>query len=148
MMWNSSDMYASIVGGILAGLALVLVELIWRLFYGLFQKHRALRAIKKFFREWEESIKNIGGIDDAAAGVSVSKEVTQFLQHKYYLRIVPIPLSRWGKHIPEQQNDDIIQVIATHEHAEVGIIPKGNVPSQNFYDSFFGRVREIKGLKW
>lgn len=97
-------------------------------------KHRALRAIKKFFREWEESIKNIGGIDDAAAAASVSKEVLQFAEHKYYLRIVPITLSRWGKHIPEQQNDDII--------------PPDRVPSQNFYDSFFGRVREIKGLKW
>ena len=148
MTWNSSEVYASIFGGILAGLALVLVELIWRLLYGLFRRHRAVRAIRAFFSRWEESIKTAGVIDDPVAGVSVSKEVIQFLHHKYYLRIAPITLSRWGEHISEQQDEDITQIIAQHEHAEVGILSPDKVPNQNFYDKFFGRVREIKWLKW
>ena len=86
-------------------------------------------------------------IDDSVAGISVDKEHISWLEHQYYLRIVPITLSRWGKHISEQQNEDIIKVIETHEHVLRGIFPAGKVPDQNYYDNFFCQVRDIKGLK-
>ena len=78
----------------------------------------------------------------------MSREALQLLKHKYYLRTVPITLARWAKYIPEQQSEDIQQVIASHEHAYMGILPPDAVPDQNFYRTFFSRVRDIKGLKW
>ena len=147
-MWNSSELYLSILGGVLAGFALVLVELIWRLFYALFQKHRTIREIRGFFSEWEKAIATSGGIDDPEVGISRSKEEVQFAQQKYYLRILPIKLLRWEQHASAQQIEAIRRVAAGHEHAEMGIIPPDKVPtSQNFYTDFFDRVRDT-GLKW
>ena len=147
-MWNWSEVYLSIIGGVIAGLGLVLVELIWRLSYGLFQKHKAIRAMSAFFSKWEETINTSEAIDDPATGVSASKEQVRFLHHQYNLRILPIEFSRWGKHIPEQQYEDIKQAIARHEHAEVGIIHPGKFPtSPEFYPRFFDRVRDA-GLNW
>ncbi len=78
----------------------------------------------------------------------MSKEAVQFAKHEYYLEIAPIRLSGWGKYIPARQNQDIIEVIAVHKHAYVRILPSGASPSERFYENFFSRVREIKGLKW
>ena len=152
MVWNPPDAYASFLlsvgGGVLAGIAVVAVELAWRFGLGWWQKKKALQALCAFWGEWEESINSATGFAFPQPGITVSKERIQFDEHKYHLWTVPIAMSRWARHIPEQYVEDLSRLVTNHENAVVGILPPGKVPSQNFYDVFFQDAREIKWLKF
>ena len=152
MVWNPPDAYASFLlsvgGGVLAGIAVVAVELAWRFGLGWWQKKRALKALCAFWGEWEESINSATGVATPQPKFTISKEDVQFAKHKYHLWTVPILLSRWANHIPEKYVEDLSRLVTNHENAVMGIIPPGRVMSQDLYDAFFQRAREVTWLRF
>ena len=63
VMWSDSfDVYETvifpIVGGVIAGFIVVIVELVFRYLYDRWQQSKAINAVKKLFGEWESKITN------------------------------------------------------------------------------------------
>ena len=152
MVWQPPDAYASFLlsvgGGILAGIAVVTVEWVWRFGLASWQKKKAVRVLSALWGEWEESINSATGLTDPQVGIKASREVLQFAKHKYYIWTVPIVLSRWARHIPEQYVEDLSRLVTSHQNAVVAILPPGKVMSQGLYDLFFRQAREVKWLKF
>lgn len=152
MVWNPPDAYASFLlsvgGGVLAGLAVVAVELVWRFGLAWWQRKKALQALGTLLGEWEESINSATGFAYPQLGRTASKEDVQFAKHKSYLWTAPIVMSRWARHIPEKYIEDLSRLVTNHQNAVVAILPPGRVMSQGIYDDFFRQAREVKWLKF
>ena len=149
---NSFDVYATvifpIVGGIIAGIIVILIEWGFRSLYERGQRRKAINGIGEFFGEWESRINSLAARNVPQIGTSYTREQIQFAFHQHFLRRSHITMDRWSKFLPEQQTEEMRQFISEHEGAEIGIIPAGKVMSQEMYNNFFRRAREIKWLKF
>ena len=138
----------SIVGGIIAGVIVVLIEWGFRALYGWNQRRVAIKSVATFFRDWENYINSTEDVTTSDGRFTLNRGVQQFARHKDRLRTVRIVLDRWSKLLSAEQTQDIALLIGGHEGAVVSLIPNNKTPSQNFYDTFFRDARKIKWLKF
>ena len=77
MSSGSFDIYATIVfpivGGIIAGIFVILIEWGFRSFYEWRQRGKAIGFINELFSEWESKINHTTAIDHDPVGISPSK---------------------------------------------------------------------------
>ena len=150
MAWDPTDFtetaLLSIAGGIIAGIAVILMELGFRSLYGWKQKRNAVNAVNDLFRRWESDINSTEELVTGDGRFRLPRDRLQFEKHKEYLRTVRILLDRWSKFLSGEQSEDIALFLARHEGAAFGVIPEASIPSQNFYVSFFLQAREIKWI--
>ena len=146
VIWDS--WIPSVIGGVLAGLIVIMMELLWRGGYVWIQRRKAVTGLRRFFAEWEERITTAKDLEGPAPGVpGVPVESVKFVLHKSYLRTAPIRIAPMTKHLSDQQAQEV-SLLLSSEEAKVGIIPEGRAPSQDFYDQFFDSVKGVKWLKY
>ena len=152
MAMNSFDVYSTVVfpilGGIIAGVIVILIEWGFRILHERSQRRRATKVISRFFAEWQDAINTSADLPENPSGVTASKDQIQFIKHRYYVRAVHFTISRWSKYLSDQQTEEINLFIFRHEHSEIGILPEKRIFGQEIYDRFFQRAREIKWLKF
>ena len=72
----------------------------------------------------------------------------QLAYHSLYRRKAHIKVSRWAKHIPEHDAEELSLLLASHENVIVGLdLEKRGVP-QSLYDRFFSGARDINWLEF
>ena len=149
---NSFDVYTTVIfpilGGILAGVIVILIEWGFRVLYEWNQRKRGTKVISRFFGEWQDAINTSADLPESPEGVVYTKGQIQIAQHRYYIRAVHFTISRWSKYLSDQQTEEIDLFIFRHEHSQIGILPPDRIFSQEVYDRFFDRAREIKWLKF
>ena len=127
---------------------MILLEWGWRAFYGWNQKRKAVKELCAFFLEWETDINCTEPIPHPANGQELTKEVIQFVKHKYRLWRSQIVLSRWSKCLTDKQLEEVSVLLEGHQNSVIGILPEGRVMSQELYDRFFNEARKISWLKF
>ena len=137
-----------IVGGIIAGIVVIAIELGVRSLRQWHQRRTAIKVIGGFFREYESMINNADALNVPQLGNYYTKEQVQFVRLKDFLRQFPIRMNRWSKHLSEKQTEEITLYIVGYEGAVLGIIPQDRVSSQEIYNDFFRKAREIEWLKF
>ena len=152
MLENSFDISTNvvfpIVGGVIAGGIVVLIEWIFRLLYDWNQRRKGTKAIGRFFAEWEDAINSSADLPAGPNGQTVARDQIQFIKHKYYIRAVHFTISRWSRYLSDGQTQEINLFLFRHEHSEIGILPDNRIFNQEVYDRLFQRAREIKWLKF
>ena len=86
VIWDS--WIPSVIGGVLAGLIVIVMELLWRGVYGWIQRRKAVARLRRFFAEWGEQVAaapELEGQDAPPVGF------VKFALHKYHLRTAPHP---------------------------------------------------------
>lgn len=150
MSWNPPDVYASFIlsigGGVLSGLAVVVLSWCGRLIQVHRERRKAILELRLFFSEWESLINTAESVHLPQISFEADKARMQFIYHKNRLWTVPIILSRWSKYLSEQQVQEITLLIANHENAYIGIVPPNGVPNQWIYDHLFNELKKIKWL--
>ena len=152
MIWNPPDPYASFLlsvgGGFLAGLAVVVVEWLWRFNLDSRQRKQAIQSLSKLFKEWESAINSAQAVKGPTPGTNRPREAVQLAYHSLYRRKAHIKVSRWAKHIPEHDAEELSLLLASHENVIVGLdLEKRGVP-QSLYDRFFSGARDINWLEF
>lgn len=144
----NSTIFFPVLGGILAGGIVILIELSFRFLYGRGQRKRGTKVISRFFGQWEDAINTSADLGDNPSGVLVSKVQIQFIMHSYNIKAVQSTISRWSKYLSDQQTEDINLLVFRHEHSVIGIRPPDRFFSQEIYDEFFRKAREFEWLKF
>ena len=125
---NSFDVNSTVVfpilGGIIAGGIVILIEWVFRILYGWNQRKRGTKVISRFFAEWEDAINTSTDLPESPSGITVAKDQIQFVKHRYYIRAVHFTISRWSKFLSDLQTEEINLFIFRHEHSEIGILPQ------------------------
>ena len=137
-----------VVGGIIAGLIVVAIQLGYRVILQWWQRGKAEKAMGKFFGEWKSTINDAKALFHAPTGKNYTKIDIQFVRHRDFLRQFPIRLNRWSKFLSEKQTEEITLRIIGHENAYlIDLFPGRNLP-QVIYDGFFRNARKIEWLKF
>lgn len=135
MTWDSTDFAHTallpIVGGIIAGLVVILLQWGYTSLHEWNQRRNAVNAVEDFFRKWENDITSTDELLTSDGRFTLPRGRLQFEKHKEYLRTVHILLDRWSKFLSGEQSEDIALFLARHEGAQIGIIPEESYPSQN-----------------
>ena len=137
-----------VLGGIFAGIVVILIEWSFRSLHDCKQRKKAERSIGKFFGEWNSCINNAVELRDEQGVLNAPKIAVQFAIHKDFLRSFPIVVDRWSRFLTEQQTEEVRQFVRGHEGGIVGIIPSGKAPPEPIYSNFFRDSKEIKWLKF
>ena len=144
----NSTVIFPILGGIIAGVIVILFEWSFRALYEWNQRKRGTKDISRFFGNWEDAINTSADLGDNPSGVLYAKDQIQFVMHRYYVRAVHFTISRWSKYLSDQQTEEINLLVFRHEHSVIGSLPPDRIFSQEIYDRFFCGAREIKWLKF
>ena len=107
MAWDPTDFIGtalfSIVGGVIAGIVVVLLEWGFRSVYLWNQRRNAVNAVGEYFRRWESDINSTDELLTSDGRFSLPRVRLQFEKHKEYLRTVRILLDRWSKFLSGEQ---------------------------------------------
>ena len=151
MPWISFDSTSSIalniVGGFLAGIALILVQTGWKFIDRRLNRRVAVRDLREFFQGWETSTEE-----------NAAHPAFQFVAHEMKIRRIKgiIALSR--PHLSGEQASDISELISGHEeviearkrlvldHLEPPV-PEHRALSPEDYREFFDQAKAIQWLK-
>ena len=101
---STSSIVLNIVGGFLAGIALILVQTGWKFIDRRLNRRVAVRDLREFFQGWETSTEE-----------NAAHPAFQFVAHEMKIRRIKgiIALSR--PHLSGEQASDISELISGHE---------------------------------
>ena len=136
----NSTVFSPIVGGIIAGLIVILMEWIFRVLYGLNQRKRGIKDISEFFGGWEVAINGNPSLQEKPWVISDAAGKDPLYTHRTLIRVFDFTISRWSKYLSDQQIEEI--------YLRLIILPSDTIASQEFYDRFFREARKIKWLKF
>ena len=152
MTWDPPGLLASILisilGGIAAGVLVLVVEIVIRRGYDRRQRRKAERAICQFFREWETTINEAAGIPSGPGTLPVPKENVQFGKHGDFIRRAANLTARWSRYLAEEQVEDLMNLVEGHQAVIDLIAPRGGVFREIHYENFFSDTREIEWLEF
>ena len=134
-----------VVGGIIAGAIVVIIELVIRYILSRRQYGNAIKAIEKLFGEWESRINDAVDLLNDNGEIYRDRGVLQFLHHRYFIKRVPLALAAWSKNFSEQQTDELTRLIFDEEQ-RISVVPHDKILLQDAYDQFFRKAREIDWL--
>ena len=150
MTWDPPGLWASIIlslsGGIVAGILVLLGEILIRMEYDRRQRMKAYKAMGLFFKEWETTISGAEAIPAQGPAPAVPKANVQFAFHGHFLRRAPNLIARWQRYLTAEQIEEVSNHLEGHQGAVIGILPQGAVLPQAQYENFFRQAREIKGV--
>ena len=148
---NSFDVNSTVIfpilGGVIAGFIVVVVEFVVRNCHSRWQQDKAINTLGNLFSKWESRINDAVELLDDQGRVYRNRGVVQILHHQYYLKRVPLALAAWSKNLSEKQTDELTTLIFEQEQI-LSIVPKDKVLLQEVYDGFFRKAREIEWLKF
>ncbi len=144
---STSSIVLNIVGGFLAGIALILVQTGWKFIDRRLNRRVAVRDLREFFQGWETSTEE-----------NAAHPAFQFVAHEMKIRRIKgiIALSR--PHLSGEQASDISELISGHEeviearkrlvldHLEPPV-PEHRALSPEDYREFFDQAKAIQWLK-
>ena len=144
VIWDS--WIPSVIGGVLAGLIVIVMELLWRGVYGWIQRRKAVTGLRKFFAEWEGQIATAKELEGPAPGVpGVPVESVKFVLHKFYLRTAPIRIAPMTKHLSDQQAQESFAFVF-QRGSKGGNNPRKAVHQVRIFTTNFSIP--FKGVKW
>ena len=151
MPWISFDSTSSIalniVGGFLAGIALILIQTGWKFIDRRLNRMVAVRDLREFFQGWETST------EENAADLAF-----QFVAHEMKIRRLKGNIALFRPHLSGEQASDISELISGHkeviearkrlvlDHLEPPV-PEHRALSPEDYREFFNQAKAIKWLK-
>ena len=138
----NSTVFFPVLGGILAGGIVIVIELSFRVLWGLNQRKRGIKDISKFFGGWEVVINGNPSLQENPwVGLNAAaKDPVQLATHRAAIRLFDFAIFRWSKYLSDQQLEEIYLLLV--------ILPSDTIASQEFYDGFFREARKIKWLKF
>ena len=152
MTWDPPGLWASIVlsvsGGVVAGVLVLLGEVVLRRGYERVQRGKACKAITQFFVSWESTINDAEDIPyhpSNPSGGPIDRAVVQFAYHGDFLRRTPNLIARWSRYLTAEQVEELSNYLEGHQGAVIGILPQGRVLPTEQYARFFN---EVRGIKW
>ena len=137
-----------IVGGVIAGIIVILVQWTFRAVNECRQRHNAENALREFFEEWEDTINGATALNGFPTGHSLTTEQLQYTYHKDYLRRADSLIVSWSRLLSEKQMAEINYLVQGHKGNLLDILPANKIPNQWLYDNFFRQAREISWLKF
>ena len=155
MTWDPPGLWAtiilSILGGIVAGILVLVGEILIRRELDRRQRKRAERAIGQFFRWWQMLTRDPSETDSSESTSGTSWEQVRFLRvqfqiHEYCLMRVTNLIAAWSKYLTAKQVDELSTMIGEHQIQVIARLPEGQTPEQHQYDNFFQQARAIKWL--
>ena len=151
MPWISFDSTSSIalniVGGFLAGIALILIQTGWKFIDRRLNRRVAVRDLREFFQGWETSTKE-----------NAAHPAFQFVAHEMKIRRIKGNIALFRPHLSGEQASDISELMSGHEeviearkrlvldHLEPPV-PEHRALSPEDYREFFNQAKAIKWLK-
>ena len=151
MPWISFDSTSSIalniVGGFLAGIALILVQTGWKFIDRRLNRRVAVRDLREFFQGWETSTEE-----------NAAHPAFQFVAHEMKIRRIKGNIALFRPHLSGEQASDISELISGHEeviearkrlvldHQEPPV-PEHRALSPEDYREFFNQAKAINWLK-
>ena len=151
MPWISPDstsaILLNIVGGFLAGMALILLQFGWRFIDKRLNRRMAVRKIRKFLQVWEEETRKN----------AVNKEF-QFVAHELRIRRMNENIEIFRPYLSGGQATDIAGLIRDHEElieARRRLVleqmdprpPEHSLLMPADYQEFFEQAKAIKWIK-
>ena len=152
MPWNwpdaTSTILLNIVGGFLAGIALLLVQFGWKFIDKRLNRRVAVRNLRKFLQVWEEETRKN----------AMNKEF-QFVAHELRIRRINENIEIFRPYLSGGQSTDIAGLIRDHEEvieARRRLVlermdprpPEHLLLLRADYEELFERARAIKWLKF
>ena len=151
MPWISFDSTSSIalniVGGFLAGMALILIQTGWKFIVRMRNRRVAVRILRGFFQGWETSTEE-----------NAAHPAFQFVAHEMKIRRIKGNIALFRPHLSGEQASDISELISGHEeviearkrlvldHQEPPV-PEHRALSPEDYREFFDQAKAINWLK-
>ena len=151
MPWNSPDAISSvllnIVGGFLAGIALLSLQFGWRFIDKRLNRRAAVKSLRRFLEVWEKETRE-----------NAVNEEFQFVAHELRIRRMNENIHILRPHLSGSQATDIAGLIRDHEELiearrRLVLEQMDPRPPQHLlllpaeYEEFFAKAKEIKWLK-
>ena len=144
---STSSIVLNIVGGFLAGIALILVQTGWKFVDRRLNRRVAVRKLRKFFQGWETSTEE-----------NAAHPAFQFVAHEMKIRRIKGNIILFRAHLSGKQASDISELISGHEEvieARKRLVLDHMKPpvaehralSPEDYRRFFDQAKAIKWLK-
>ena len=150
MIWEPPGLWASVIisilGGMAAGVLVLIGEILYRLRRDRRERRKAEGAIGIFFREWETAINNVPVDPDRPDYFSYGKDYQQAGIHYDFLRRAPNLIARWSRDLTAAQVEELINLLKRHESDINFQLREIGEWGQYLYDPLFCRAREIKWL--
>ena len=138
MTWDPTGLWASLIlsvlGGVVAGVMVLVGEILFRLKMDRRQRAKAKEAIGWFFAEWEQTINAAGGRPDV-----------QFAQHRLSLLMAQNIVARWSRYLTAEQVQVVSNLLQIEELVTGARLSGGKVWDLDHYDVFF---RQVRGIEW
>ena len=151
MPWDTlgptSSIVLNIVGGFLAGIALLSIQQGWKFIDKRLNRKVAVRNFREFFQDWETSTEK-----------NAANPAFQFVAHEMKIRRMKGNITVVRAHLSGEQASDITELISGHEeviearkrlvldHLEPPV-PEHRALSPEDYRGFFDQAKAIKWLK-
>ena len=144
---STSSIVLNIVGGFLAGVALILIQTVWKFIDRRLNRRVAVRCLREFFQGWETSTEE-----------NAADSAFQFVAHEMKIRRIKGNITVLRPHLSGEQASDISELIIGHEeviearkrlvldHLEPPF-PEHRALSPEDYRGFFDQAKAIKWLK-
>ena len=151
MLWDCMDTTApvilNIVGGFLAGIALLLCQSVWYLISKWRDRRATIARVRKFFRDWEARTK-----------ANTEEDAFRFYYHETMIRRMDVNLTIYLSYLSARQWSELAELIQHHKDFIDGrrklVLAKMTPPSPDHlallpehYEEFFEQAKAIKWIK-
>ena len=144
---STSSIVLNIVGGFLAGIALLSIQQVWQFIDKMLNRRVAVRNFREFFQDWETSTEK-----------NAADPAFQFVAHEMKIRRMKGNITVVRAHLSGEQASDITELVSGHEeviearkrlvldHLEPPV-PEHRALLPEDYRGFFDQAKAIKWLK-
>ena len=144
---STSSIFLNIVGGFLAGIALLSIQQGWKFIDKRLNRKVAVRNFRAFFQDWETSTEK-----------NAADPAFQFVAHEMKIRRMKGNITVLRPHLSGGQASDLTELIIGHEeiiearrrlvlgHLEPPVLEHRALSSQD-YRAFFDQAKAIKWLR-
>ena len=144
---STSSIFLNIIGGFLAGIALLSIQQGWKFIDKRLNRRVAVRVFREFLQDWETSTE-----------INAADPAFQFVAHEMKIRRMKGNITVLRPHLSGGQASDITELIIGHEeviearkrlvldHLEPPVLEHRALSSQD-YRAFFDQAKAIKWLR-
>ena len=144
---STSSIFLNIIGGFLAGIALLSIQQGWKFIEKRLNRRVAVRVFREFLQDWETSTEK-----------NAADPAFQFVAHEMKIRRMKGNITVLRPHLSGGQASDITELIIGHEeviearkrlvldHLEAPVLEHRALSSQD-YRAFFDQAKAIKWLR-
>ena len=144
---STSSIFLNIIGGFLAGIALLSIQQGWKFIDKRLDRRVAVRVFREFLQDWETSTEK-----------NAADPAFQFVAHEMKIRRMKGNITVLRPHLSGGQASDITELIIGHEeviearkrlvldHLEAPVLEHRALSSQD-YRAFFDQAKAIKWLR-